>query len=86
MSVQQQERKGLFFFLSAGPVCAWWNCRDADRTKVEGGSRNVIFFVEGLNLADGRSQRAINNLSDIIEKISESSVQLQKLVTLGGSH
>jgi len=78
--------KAIIYADQAGPICAWWNHRDADRTKVEEGTRDGIFFVDDLNLADGRAQRAIDDLSALIGKIAEPGVQLQKLVIAGSTH
>lgn len=72
--------KAIVYADQVGPVCAWWNHRDADRTKVGDDSRDVIFFVDDQQCAAGRAGRAIDDLAALIEKIAEPGVELQKWV------
>lgn len=68
----------------AGPICAHWNHRDADRTKVEASSRNVIFYFDDKRIGQGRALRAADDLAALITALSKPGVQLA--VSVSTSH
>ncbi len=62
-----------------GPVCAYWNHRDADRTKVGLETSSVIFFADDLDIAQGRSRRAMEELASLLQGTSGAGLRIEQL-------
>jgi DNA/RNA-binding domain of Phe-tRNA-synthetase-like protein len=45
-------------------LCAYWNHRDADATKLGGQTTSAVFFVDELVAQPGRAERALADLGD----------------------
>ena len=63
-----------------GPLCAYWNHRDAHRSKVTADSRSIVFFADELDLAGERGEAALDELGTFL-KSAFGDVRLGHLAT-----
>jgi DNA/RNA-binding domain of Phe-tRNA-synthetase-like protein len=63
----------------AGPVCAFWNHRDADRSKVTPDTLDLVIYIDDLNYAAGRAQNAMNELEALLQKIANPGLQMTRI-------
>ena len=64
-----------------GPLCAYWNHRDADRSKVTGDSRSIVFFADELDAAGERCEAALDELGTSLKTAFGMDVRLGRLAT-----
>jgi DNA/RNA-binding domain of Phe-tRNA-synthetase-like protein len=72
------DNKAIVYADQSGPICAYWNHRDADRTKVTKESKNVIFCIDDLNKKAERAQNAANELVSILQRICNSEIKFNR--------
>jgi DNA/RNA-binding domain of Phe-tRNA-synthetase-like protein len=62
----------------SGPICAFWNHRDADRTKVHEGSQSIVFIVDDLD-SGGRATQALGELAAFL-RLAFPDVRIDKTI------
>jgi DNA/RNA-binding domain of Phe-tRNA-synthetase-like protein len=60
-----------------GPICAYWNHRDAERTKIGIETTSVVFFADDLDVAHGRADRAMEELASLLRLAFGAAVRIE---------
>ena len=70
---------------AVGPLCAYWNHRDADRSKVTIQTTSVIFFADELDSEQGRAAHALKALGEWLRaafgpqiRLSQPAVEMRR--------
>jgi DNA/RNA-binding domain of Phe-tRNA-synthetase-like protein len=61
-----------------GPMCAYWNHRDSDRTKIGIDTTHVVFFADELDIAQGRAHRAMKDLAFLLRQAFGAGIRIEQ--------
>lgn len=60
-------------------LCYLWNYKDAEKTSIQSSTRDVIFFIDSVNVDQDYMKKAIDAMSQRLEKIGGQTLQYSVL-------
>jgi DNA/RNA-binding domain of Phe-tRNA-synthetase-like protein len=73
------EARQVVYADARGPLCAYWNHRDAERSKVTGDSTSIVFFADALDVAGERCEAALDELGAFLKTACGTDVRLRRV-------